>query len=60
MLAYLNFNGKTYQLESYVIEHSKSGDVSGSKGKGNVSPLKVGSISARIKYSSFKEPPSTT
>ena len=57
MNAKLNFNGKSYDLESFSVQHQKSGDPSSAKGKGSVEPLKVGVITATIKYKSFTEPP---
>ena len=57
MHAKLNFNGKSYLLESFLVEHQKGGDPSSAKGKGSVEPLKIGVITARIKYQSFTEPP---
>lgn len=56
MNAYLTFHGKTFQLESFLVVHQKGGDPSSAKGKGSVEPLKVGVITARIKYASTTEP----
>lgn len=57
MNAKLNFNGKAYELESFSVQHQKSGDPSSAKGKGSVEPLRPAIINATIKYKSFTEPP---
>ncbi|MBK7965238.1 MAG: hypothetical protein IPK10_08035 [Bacteroidetes bacterium] len=57
MNAKLNFNGKSYELESFSVQHQKSGDPSSAKGKGSVEPLRPAVINATIKYKSFNEPP---